>query len=112
MTIASPTAADFRTCISDIRSHLGAGTQPDGNDLRLYLACIKQGATSVSAVKMALDSLRTVWDAQIAILQAGGAGDISAEVDAAQTAIEAEVAACEAVDFGTVTFPVNTVADG
>lgn len=52
------------------------------------------------------DSLRTVWDTQIAILQAKGTSDASAEIDTADTAIEAVVAAVE------LTVSENTVRDG
>ncbi len=89
------TDSDYETVIDDCRTHLLNGTQPNGTDIKLIIRVVQDAiarlgetAAASAAVAGAL-AFRTEWDAQITILQAGAAGDISAEVDAAEVALEA-----------------------
>lgn len=92
------TNADYSTVIEAMRSALAKGTKPSEADIKLTISVVKAAADRLAAAK-------TEYDSQIATLQAGGAGDISAEVDAAQTALDAPITTAP-------TYVTNTVADG
>lgn len=110
MSVASVVNADYSTVIETLRNHLDRGTQPSNGELLLALAVIKDASNRFIARDADTAALRVEWDTQIAILQAGGAGDISAAVDTADTEIEALVVAMEANAAGP-TFTAATKAD-
>lgn len=105
-------AADYSTSIEAIRAKLAAGTRLTAAEAKSILTLLKHAADALSAIHVTVPALRAVWDAQIAILQAGGTGNIAAAVDTADAAVEAALADVEADDFGTVAYVSSTVADG
>ncbi len=140
MTIAAPTAADYTTSIQNLRESIRDGVPMNDYDSRLTLACLKDAVDQFDAASVeitATDALVTTtlaaavalsaeWTTQIGILQAGGAGDISAAVDTAETTIQALVddvddevallatasAALVTADPSGATYVVSTVQDG
>jgi hypothetical protein len=111
MSIESVTNQDYIDIINTLRAHLAKGTQPSAQEVRMAIAVAKNGADRAGDSETEVAALRATWDTQIAILQAGGAGDISAEVDTADAAIEADLAAVEAVATSGAAYWVNPGAD-
>lgn len=111
MSVSSVVDADYSTVIVACRNALNKGTALTGEDLRLVVAVVKDACSRLDGANGAVADIRATWDAQIAILQAGGAGDISAEVDAADTAIEADVVAAETARPAAPTYTSNPTLD-
>ncbi len=95
MTISN---SDYTTVMSTMRTALASGSTVGGKDLKLVLDVVQDSVDRMTEVS-------EVYDEHIALLQAGGAGDISALVDAAETALDTAI--------GTLpTYTDNPIADG
>jgi hypothetical protein len=125
MTISD---SDYSSVIETIRGHIAKGTQPNGDEMKLAIGVVKDAADRLAlgpeaiAVVAAVAAFRTTWDTHIAILQAGAAGDISAEVDTAdtetdtdlgtlETAVAALVAIGSGADIDSAVTDLRTVLD-
>lgn len=112
MSLSSPTDADYVTCAAAIRDVLASGGNMSTYNLRLTLACLKAHGSACTSVTTAASALTAAVTAQMAILQAKGTSDASAEIDTADTTLSALATALTAASPTTPSIPTNTTADG
>lgn len=89
------TNAEYSTAITNCREVLRTGGSLTGADYKLIIRVIQDGIARLSAID-------TLINTHMAILQAVGAGDASAQIDTADAALVVSIP----------TYVTSTVADG